>query len=58
MKEECIALVKAFQNDINAEALLKYGIVYKKLPVSSQRAIRQVVKEYYIQKIHDMTEDD
>jgi hypothetical protein len=58
MKQECIALMKAFQDDIQVESLLKYGISYNKLPLQSQKAIRQVVKEYYIQKIYEMTEEE
>ena len=58
MEQECIALVKAFQSDIQAEALLKYGVAYKKLPIDSQRAIRQVVKDYYIQRIYELTEEE
>ena len=58
MEQECTALIKAFQSDIQAEALIKYGISYKKLPIDSQRAIRQVVKEYYIQRIYELTEEE
>lgn len=56
-KQECTTLIKSFQYDIKAESLLKYAIPYHELPITSQRAIRQVVKEYYIQKIYEMTEE-
>jgi len=51
-------LTKAFEEDIQAESLLKYGLPYKSLCPSSQKAIREVVKEYFMQKIYDLTEEE
>jgi hypothetical protein len=51
-------LIQAFQDDIQAESLLIYAMPYQKLPKISQKAIREVVKEYYIQKIYEITEEE
>lgn len=51
-------LTKAFKESVQVESLLKYGLPYKRLCSSSQKAIREVVKEYFMQKIYDLTEED
>jgi hypothetical protein len=51
-------LTKAFKEAKQAESLLKYGIPYKNLSPESQKAIREVVKDYFTQRIYDLTEED
>ena len=51
-------LIQAFQESIKLEALLIYGLSYSRLPKSSQKAVREIVMEYYVQKIHDLTEEN
>jgi hypothetical protein len=51
-------LTKAFKEAIQAESLLKYGLPYNQLCPESQKAIREVVKDYFTQKIYDLTEEE
>jgi hypothetical protein len=49
---------EAFNKDLEIESMSIYAIPYHQLPRVSQRAIREIVKDYYTQKIYELTEDD
>jgi len=49
---------EAFNKDIELEAMSIYAIPYHQLPRVSQRAIKDMVKDYYTQKIYELTEDE
>ena len=56
MREDKLTI--AFKEAVQAESFLKYGMPYKNLRPDSQKAIREVVKEYFTQKIYDLTEGE
>jgi len=49
---------EAFNKDLEIESMSIYAIPYHQLPMVSQRAIREIVKDYYTQKIYELMEDD
>jgi len=51
-------LTKAFKETVQAESFLKYGMPYKHLCPDSQKVIREVVKDYFTQKIYELTEEE
>jgi hypothetical protein len=50
-------LLREFNEAVASEALLVYALPYQSLPKQSQCAIRERVKNYFMDRIEEMTEE-
>jgi hypothetical protein len=55
---DTVAVIRDFEDAIEAEALTIYDTQYSRLPKKSQRAVRARVKEWFTQQIYNESEDE